>query len=298
MKRFLTNLLVFLVLLSFSAIILVVISDLAMQQRKEKLLRIQDNITVVLAGDSNIESSLNDSLIDNSINIAQSGECYIYSYAKIRSLLEYNRQIKTVCLGFSYRDLIKQTEELWMYEIIKISFYNYLLGFSDRALLLRNNPVAYCKGIMQSIVSNAITFRGSLSLAGANRRIVNFGGYVFLVRDKLQEAISRFSERPFEKGLIQEKYLKLISEECARRSVRLILLNTPKHSYYRSKLDGRFIQNWQAVRNELPNDSLLDLSDYNLPDSCFADLDHLNYRGARIFSEYINSRLNSDLKGN
>jgi hypothetical protein len=39
-----------------------------------------------------MECAINDSLISNSINIAQSGEAYLYTYVKIKSLLEYNKQ--------------------------------------------------------------------------------------------------------------------------------------------------------------------------------------------------------------
>jgi hypothetical protein len=48
--------------------------------------------------------------------------------------------------------------------------------------------------------------------------------------------------------------------------------------------------------NYVPCDSILDLSRFILPDSCFADINHLNYKGAKIFSEYLNNLIHSNEK--
>ncbi|MEO9146704.1 MAG: hypothetical protein ABI237_14225 [Ginsengibacter sp.] len=44
----------------------------------------------------------------------------------------------------------------------------------------------------------------------------------------------------------------------------------------------------QANKNIFSNASFLDYSRMALPDSDFADLMHLNYRGAKTFSTYLN----------
>ena len=300
MKRFLINLLLFLILIGLSAVGLVLLSNFAINQKINQLLTISDNVSMIFAGDSNIECAINDSLIANSINIAQSGEAYLYSYVKIKSLLEHNDQIRTIFIGFSFGDLLKGAEESWLFSdesvIEKIKLYNYLLSSSEKYLLIRKNSIAYIEGLLQSIFSNFQTFMKSFSLAESNKRIINFGGYLYLVRDKLQEDIKLhpFTEQLSEKGLFQEKYLKMISHLCQQKSIKLVLLQTPKHKYYTTNVNKEIKNNWLSVRNSLSQDSLLDLSTLILPDSCYGDITHLNYKGAKIFSEYLNKKLHSN----
>lgn len=297
MKRFLIGFLVFILLVASIVFGLSTLSEYAIKQQGNNLLKISKNINVVFAGDSNVEGAVNDSIIPNSINIAQSGEAYMYTYAKIKSLLEYNDQIKTIYIGFSFWDLIKFTEDRWMFNsefvIEEITLYNYLLDYYDKTVLIKNNPVAYIKGVLKSILSNFHVFVKSLHRGEFNGKLINFGGYVDSGRDILQEDIKKntFKEQVFEEGLIQIEYLKKISELCRQKSIKLVLLNTPKHIYYYSNIPEAIRQNWISVRKSFSGDSILDLSRFSLPDSCFCDLTHLNSKGARLFSEYLNDKM-------
>jgi len=299
MRRFIVNCALFIILVLAFLMGSYILADSSIKQRKQELLKIRDDIKIVFAGDSNVECAINDSLIPNSINIAQSGEAYMYSYVKIKSLLEYNDQINTIFLGFSYLDLIKDTEERWLFKdefvIEKIRTYNYLLSNSEKSLIIKKNPKAYLIGTKECIISNFLSFLKSYSSEILKGKIINFGGYERVVLDKLQEdiKINAFSEQLFEKGLLQEEYLKRISFICQQKSIKLILINTPKHQYYSTRFNKEIKNNWLLVRNSLSQDSLLDLSTLTMPDSCFYDMDHLNYKGAIIFSSYLNSKLQS-----
>ncbi|MDR0427925.1 MAG: hypothetical protein LBH12_04905, partial [Dysgonamonadaceae bacterium] len=91
----------------------------------------------------------------------------------------------------------------------------------------------------------------------------------------------------------QKAYLLKIAELCKSRDVELILLNVPM---YKPEVYGD---------NELANDfhdaylsdvKYMDYSAFTLPDSCYRDIGHLNYRGARIFSQYLQERFSADVK--
>ena len=298
MKRFLISLSLFILIIALLASGLSALSDYAINQRKDKVLTISKDITRVFMGDSNIECAINDSLITNSINVAQSGEAYLYTYIKLKSLLECNNQIQTIFLGFSYVDLLKDTEEKWLFNegfvIERTAAYSYLMNYPEKYLIVKNNPKAYFRGLMKSIISNSRTFINSFS--SEDGRIQNFGGYEYLVRDKLQEEIKinqLVNEKPHEKALIQEKYLIMISQLCQQKSIKLVLLNTPKHKSYFSNDRISAEQIWLSVRNSLSGDSLLDLSTLAYPDSYYGDIIHLNYIGAKVFSGYLNERLNT-----
>lgn len=275
-----------------------IISDLYLNLRKQYFLKLKSNINIVFAGDSNIECAVNDSLIPNSVNIAQGGEAYLYTYVKLKSLLKYNKQIKTVFLGFSFHTLNQSREKTWLFEedfvLEKNKYYNYLLGNRERSLIFRTSPKIYVQGIRDYTFTNFI----SVAKSYYSKNIINFGGYKFLDRNKLQENIKLNKSKPdsvfhFEEGKYQIEYLKRISDLCKENKIKLILLNAPKHitltkSFNYNKSDYGF-----AVSSILENDSLLDLSSLYFQDSCYADVTHLNYKGARIFSELLSEKIYS-----
>jgi hypothetical protein len=297
MKRFLINSIIFVILICSLAFGLSVLSDFIVRQREYQLLTINQDINKIFAGDSNVEGAINDSIIENSINIAQSGEAYFYSYIKIKSLLEFNNQIDTIFIGFSLWDLLNSTEERWLFSdefmVEKITSYNYLLHRGEKPLLIKRNPIAYSRGLLKSIVSNFTVFMKSFHPGNFRGKIINFGGYEYSTRDRLEEDSKRnpFKEQVFKEGEFQKEYLLKISQLCHQKSIKLVLLNTPKHSFYNSNIDQTIKQNWLLTRDILSGDSLLDFSAFILPDSCFGDLTHLNYMGANIFSRYLNERL-------
>ena len=45
---------------------------------------------------------------------------------------------------------------------------------------------------------------------------------------------------------------------------------------------------------KFPSIRFIDCTQMNLPDSCFADREHLNYRGARLFSDYLTKTLRDE----
>jgi hypothetical protein len=304
MKKFLIRLILFALIIASFTTGVVLVSDYTIKQRKNILLKLSNDVDIVFAGNSTVECAVDDNLIARSVNIAQSGEAYLYSYVKIKALSEVNKQIKTVFLGFSYGDLLMDKEVTWLcsdeFIIEKVQYYNYLLDTPEKDLLIRNNPKAYFKGLTKSVFNSFISTLKSYSQKSSSHKLANFGGYKYLVRDKLKTdpGVDSKNEAAVVKSYQQEKYIKMISELCREHSIKLVLFNTPKHRSYYENVNKDILQIWYDTRNSLDRDSLLDLSTYELPDSCFGDLSHLNYRGAKLFSQYLNEIINQDPKKN
>lgn len=300
MKKFFIKLILFALIIIAFITGLVVVSDFIIKQRKNILLKLSNEIDIVFAGNSTVECAVDDNLISGSVNIAQSGEAYLYSYSKIKALIEVNEQIKTLVLGFSYGDMLMEKEESWLFSdefiIEKVQYYNYLLDASEKDLLVSKNPKAYFKGLTKSVFNSLISISKSYTQNASGHKLTNFGGYKYLIRDKLgaDPGENAGSQAAIQKSCQQEKYLKMISELCREHSIKLVLLNTPKHKSYYRNVDEDILEIWYDTRNLLERDSLLDLSDYELPDSCFGDLSHLNYRGADQFSRYLNEQINPE----
>ena len=300
MKRFLLKLIIFalIVILIFTGLVLS--SNSLISKRRGQLLTLSDDIYYVFAGNSAVECAVNDTLVKHSINIAESGEAYLYSYAKIKALVETNKQLKAVFLGYSFADLLLEKEESWVFSdefiIEKVQYYNYLLGPSERNLMFSNNPRAYFMGLLKSIFNNVSSALQAKHEPKSPGQLIKFGGYKYLVRDKLQAdpGLDLNNRGPVKRSTQQERYLKMISEFCRLHSISLILFTTPKHKSYNDNLNNANLQLWLDVRNSLDADSLLNLSRYTLPDSCFGDLSHLNYMGANQFSRYLNYLINPE----
>ena len=274
------------------------LSDWFINYRKQYFLKLRNNIVVVFAGDSNIECAVNDNIIANSLNIAEGGEAYLYTYVKLKSLLKYNKQISTIILGFSFHTLDTTYQNKWLYSdnfvIAKNKSYNYLLEKPEKSLIFSKNQKSYLQGIRDCTVENTITIARSFF----SNNLSNFGGYLYLNRDKLYENIKMYDSAAqpvfsFQVGKNQMKYLTLISDLCKQKRIQLILLNAPKHSSYTNSFNYNINDYGVEISRLLNNDSLLDLSRMKLPDSCYADKTHLNYRGAKIFSEFLNEKINS-----
>ncbi|HOO99191.1 MAG TPA: hypothetical protein PK766_06485 [Bacteroidales bacterium] len=297
MQRFLIRTILFSLLAAGFFTGMIIGSELLISARKKELLTLNEGILNLFAGNSSVECAVDDRLVKHTVNIAESGEAYLYSFVKIKALLEENKHLETVFLGYSFADLLLEKEESWLfsdeYIVEKVKDYNYLLEPEERKLLLANNPKAYLNGLLKSVFSNLTTALGSNTVPKSAGQLVNFGGYKFLVRDKLNaDPGFKTANDSIVKSHQQEKYLKKIYDLCQRHQVRLVLFTTPKHSSYIESLEADNFNMWIDVRNDLHADSLLDLSRYVLPDSCFGDLSHLNYRGAKLFSAYLDTLLN------
>jgi hypothetical protein len=297
MKYLIVKIIIFALLFVSFITFFYLLSDKYLNYRKQYFLKLKNNVVVLFAGDSNIECAVNDSLIPNSLNIAEGGEAYLYTYAKLKYLLTYNKQINTVILGFSFHTLDTTYENKWLFSdkfiISKNKSYNYLLESSDKAILISRNPKAYLQGIGEYTVANIIEIGKSY----ISNKPSNFGGYLYLNRDKLYENIkiddsTTHTGFHFQTGKYQMKYLKLISDLCKQKRIQLILLNAPKHSSYTNSFNYNINDYGVEVSKLLKNDSLFDISRMYLPDSCYADKTHLNYKGAKIFSEYLNNKIN------
>lgn len=301
MKTFLLKFFLFIVASLSLVTGMIFISDILIKNNKERLIQVSPEISLVFAGNSTVECSVDDRLINHSINIAQAGEAYLYSYVKIKALLEENPNIRYVLISYSYADLLIEKEETWLlsdyFMAEKVKSYHYLLDRDERVFLFKSNPEAYLNGVTKSVIKSLETVAKSFATKGNGNSIPGFGGYKHLERDKLflDPGSETGRDENIQQSSYQIRYLRMISELCKQNSVKLVLFNPPKHRSYNETLNPAARQLWLDVRNSLPSDSLLDLSGFMMPDSCFGDLSHLNYRGARVFSQHLNEILQPDL---
>ena len=65
-------------------------------------------MNIIFAGDSNMETSVNDKIINNSINLAKSGDSYLYTYLKIKKLIQEDKtKVDTIVISFSPHNIFE-----------------------------------------------------------------------------------------------------------------------------------------------------------------------------------------------
>jgi len=294
MKRFIFKVFVFIIVF-ISLLILHNILFYLYNSNMENCFVIDKSKDILILGDSNTECAINDSIVSKSANISQSADAYFYSFIKLRKFLKINPGIKTVVLGINEKSLydhklFKSNE----YIRSKYNSYFRLMNLNDFKVLLEAGGIKAFINLAEASFHN---FSRALTIQESDYKDMNIGGYLYLKRDKLDETIKRYEKynkqnninREYSKNQIE--YLLKIVNLCKEYKVKLILLSTPtymcctnENDFYKlnrflKKNIGDYIDYW-------------DYFNYSLPDCCYGDIDHLNYKGAGIFSK----KLNGDIK--
>ena len=279
MKRFIRNLLMFSIFFIGSTLLLV--SGATHLKRNIISFDIPRSKTILVVGDSYTECAINDSILTNAFNFSQGGTTYFHSYLKIREILEHNPHIDTIVLSYSYKEMAKSRDN-WFYGAESIQFmmpiYYFLFNDNDFYALFISNPHDVLSNIPRIIFTK-------------NYSIDHLGKYLYLERDKLQEAKNRYiasdKEEKVEYSKHQEEYLLKIYNLVRSKNIDLILQHTPIHPFLKEELEENKYDYYSLAEQKLPKAKIVDHSNMDIPEYGFGDLDHLNHKGARLYSEYL-----------
>jgi len=250
---------------------------------------IESGIHTVVLGPSNGECSWNDSIIHHSKNLCNSGVSLGVSYNSLKWIVEYNEvQIDTVvvCAGFaSFVDLEdsrlpfpSSSEELFSV----LDYKSFLRFYSTKA--------EFWKSFVSSL---PIWWYGNSAIGGT---------YQYLVRDKVYDPqayyringiLERYGgkygiteEKLYDKCTYQINNLRKIRKYCEDHNKTLVILSPPVYKYPEMIDDTGYRR---LIRKELGDSALIaDYSSLKLPDpTYYGDLEHVNHKGAKFFSEDI-----------
>jgi len=248
---------------------------------------------VIIIGDSHTECAINDNIFKRSINISQSAEAYFYSYIKLRKFLSVNTQIKKVILSFHGGSIVKSRDN-WIkgerYIRSKVPRYLFLFNKEEYSFMIKEKgflpsvfkfPIYHIKIIIKFIIKKDLFYTD-----------LNIGKYLRLDRDKLIEdkndedddSVKRNEKNNDEYSLYELNNILKIVELCKQYNVELIFLNSP---IYASETYGKKTSLANYRKTYFSEIKYLDFSDFNLPLYGYGDRTHLNYKGAEIFSNYL-----------
>lgn len=288
MKKFIIKTLVF--ILSFICLL----AGVVLINRYFSRFRIDAGKTMIFAGHSHSECAYNDSLIAGSVNLSESGESYFYTYYKLKKVIRQNPQISRIFIEFSNNQVDSKMDSwIWddKYMINYLPRYALLIDREGLKLLYRKNPACLMHCIRLMLKNNfTMLFRG-LNYSH------DIGGYRYLVRDKTDSLLHNLPVHPDKKlqAVSSEnlQYLQHIIDLCKQRDIDVVLVRSPMHEKSATLANEA---EFQEIRSKMFADiDLLDFSQLPLKDSDFGDLEHLNHRGARIFSLWFSGLIEKNL---
>jgi hypothetical protein len=254
----------------------------------------------VIFGHSHPTYAFNDSLISDFKNLAQSRQSYFYSFIKARNVLSQNNSIKAVFIEFTNNQISKEMDD-WIWDDYAVSsrFPSYLpfMNKDEIKLLYKNNSKAFFAGVSKSFRENIINIL-SLKYDYKNK----IGGYKWLERNRTDSILASGSashnpntpKKSYNQlSLKNIEFLEKIVNYCIDKNIKVYLIRSPQHKKYKGRLnEDVFIK----IRKErFKTIEFLDFNNFPLENCEFADLDHLNYKGATKFSKWFNEMIKKGL---
>jgi hypothetical protein len=236
-------------------------------------------IGIAFIGDSHFEQSINDRNYQDILNFAQSGDAYIYTLYKMIKLLKDNPAIDTVVLSIDCHNMDKTCEEWYSnqsYIDFKFPKAFPFFEWEDFKTIYKKSPVSTIKAI-----PNFYAIEDFLS---NHDYLKNYGGYVS--NETALDTSNLKSESKYLNVVseLQLNYLNKIVKHCKQNNIHLILVTAPIHSSVkRNSFLNNYIEDY-AKQNQL---KYCNFRNYNLSDSCFFDVHHLNKNGAKLFSSTL-----------
>ncbi|MDD2305503.1 MAG: hypothetical protein PHP53_12450 [Prolixibacteraceae bacterium] len=298
MKQFISKLLSFVLIIIILVLIVTFINYKLINN--SSFWKFPDKTRFIVFGHSHSAYAFNDSLITNMSNYSSSGEAYFYTYLKVKKIIPNNKQIKVVFIEFDNTSVDKKMD-LWTWgdENIYSQFPSYfpLLTYPEFKLLWSKNSKAILNCAPQSFIKSigydylkALHFEKGITS-------YRFGGYSYNIRDKTDSLINNLQKKPNiekTKNEISETsitYLSKIIDLCRLNEVKVFLIRSPILYKYTGLENEQYLN--ELLGTKFSDYEFLDFKDFPLRNNEFGDFSHLNYRGAKKFSIFFNSLLES-----
>lgn len=289
MKKFIVKFLSqILVILSLLVLITLVITQNTLAKFEYKL---ADSPQYLVLGHSHPEMAINDSLIKGLKNLSEQGESYFYTYQKVKGVLRDNNSLKTVFIEFTNNQISERMNE-WTwgkdYLIYRYPTYSNSMSFDDNFLLFKNNFEDYYTSLGLSQKKNLKRL-----LVKDYSQINKIGGYEYRTEskiDSLEKHYKYVKDSTISKiSSVNVYYLKKIIHDIKAKGIRVVLIRSPLHRKYLGYQNEKVYL--KLLKTEFKGIEYLDFSKFKLNDNAFFDYEHLNNKGAIIFSKFFDTYL-------
>ncbi len=249
---------------------------------------------IIILGHPHPACAFNDSLIDGVSNFSKAGQSYFYNYFKSVKLLEQNPHINTVLIEYS-NNLIdsRMNDWIWGDEFMPSYLPSYAVFMDTEAgkLLFENNTKGFKKCLIPILKNNIKTIAKGLDYSN------QMGGYRYLDKEmELQTDEEINTNDSIAKNELSHKsieYLEKLIDFCVSNDKVVHLVRSPlhpKHNGYKNE------QLFHEIRSsKFSGINFMDFSKFPLKDYEFADPQHLNHKGATLFSSWFSDLIKNGI---
>lgn len=257
--------------------------------------KIKEDTKYVIFGHSHSECTYNDSLIQHFQNFGNGGEAYFYTETKLKQVISQNSNIETVFIEFTNNQINEiMNDWIWKdkYIVNRYPDFQAFMNKDAHFLLLTNNFSGFVNSFSLAIKSNfKRIIKGDYNFANT------LGGYQYLKKNKVDSFLNaQASNLVIEKqeiSIYNIECLEKIVDFCQRQNKQVMLVRSPQHTKCLAMQNEEKFQ--EILQSKFPEISFLDFNKFPITNAEFADLEHLNYKGANRFSIWFNSLIQNGL---
>lgn len=247
---------------------------------------------ILVLGDSHTMTSINPKYFEACVNYSLPAEPIYLTYFKLKKIVRDNALLDKIIVGLGYHNFSEYNDK----KFTKPQIANFLLNKTYAGISMSNikqielNIKIYLKVLLKNIV-----------IMPQTNHFDSFGYYSenegVNVAKNCIEVIQRhyYNNDSAVAGISQlsKDYLDSIIDFTSRNQLKLYLLNTPLKKEYRTRVPQIFVENYNNCLNIYGiKHTTLDYSSFFASDSLFLDCDHLNTKGAKIFTKHLKSIIN------
>lgn len=264
---------------------------------------IDEKFTTLICGSSISARGLDPSIIENSFNMSRSGRTTLDVFKILEKVLPNNRHIKNVTIDFSPQGLSRRMEYFYYipgFTQNRMKGMYPLLNYQDLAGYYVNKQI-YLKSFMRyECVPNFFYLKRKMEWT--EDQPPYFGKFLKENRSFVQqedekvevEKLFMFEEKD---GMINRNghpNLDSIIQLTKRLDMDLWLFSGPLHKRLRKLIPTEIQTEFEKESQfalEFDHVHYLNYVDYSLPDSCFRNLNHINYYGSQVISPLVNAEI-------
>lgn len=296
MKSFLLNLVIFLVPL------IIIVSGLEIYSRmnntfyaKTKLIQeTADSVEVMILGSSQNWRAINpDFLSISCAPLAHGGSAFNIDYLLFKKHYNQFPRLKVVILETSYHTFDETRTRTWnknhlFFIYYGINNYNGSIPKSDY-FLVTANPKDYITRLWTASVFPEFGEYNKYGFITSEIQTIESGHYdpSFLKKRHQGENQENF--------LANNHLLREIVKTCTQKHIEVVFLSPPKYYTYNDLNSEHKLAKRESIFNEYRNQKYVHIWNYEKflekKGDLFSNEDHLNVKGAEIFSKEINDRI-------
>lgn len=259
---------------------------------------------IIILGDSHAVTGIDPKEISKSVNYSKHSEHPYFTYYKLKWLIESNQEIKKVIYSIGYHNVLGDETLLlegWQETMLPTYFplldtksFIKEVGFNKTIVLnimiyklglIHESTLLYAwKALNSELLSQDYIFLGKF-LSKDNSHLSQF---------TIDATVKRhYKNREVQLNSLNIKYIRKIVDYCKIKNIELTIVSTPLYWEYREQIPNIVEVNFDRVTTNLKNEgvTVLNFSSMNIAKDCFGDGDHLNMKGAIVFSRRLKASI-------